>query len=97
MDWLAIVKRKNILIIRTEDMSNDIAGTLKTIYRFLDLPQLGDEIMEKITRLPRKNEGIKSKPMLPETKKLLIDFYRPYNKMLVKLLGSAKFSWQELH
>ena len=31
--------------------------------------------------------------MMPETRKLLTDFYAPYNKQLVKLIGDERFLW----
>ena len=33
-------------------------------------------------------------PMLPQTLKLLEDFYRPYNAQLAALLGDELFAWQ---
>ena len=32
--------------------------------------------------------------MLPETRKLLEDFYTPYNMELAELLGDDSFLWQ---
>ena len=36
-DWLKVFPREQIIIIRSEDYKKDILGTLKQIYRHLEL------------------------------------------------------------
>ena len=36
----------------------------------------------------------KHPPMLPETRRLLDDFYRPFNVKLAELLGDTSFLWE---
>ncbi len=35
-------------------------------------------------------------PMLPETKKMLQEFYAPYNKRLAELLKDDRYLWQDI-
>ena len=44
-------------------------------------------------RNPRKPKDVKKGPMLPETKQLLDDFYRPFNTRLAHLLNNERYLW----
>ena len=48
-------------------------------------------IMDKVVQQTERNSNTKKKGkmgnMLPETRRLLESFYKPYNERLVKLLG----------
>ena len=97
MDWHKYIDKKNLLIIRTEDLSSDIGATLRYIYRFLGLPELDDDTLMNIVRLPRRNVRSNKEPMLPKSKVLLREFFKPYNKMLAEYTGEDKFLWDEFN
>ncbi len=44
---------------------------------------------------PRNKNSDKYQKMKPETRKLLSDFYAPYNKKLAQLLGDDRWLWQD--
>ena len=97
MDWLKIIKKKNLLIIRTEDLSHDIAEALRVIFKFLDVSELDTETLDEIASLPRRNVRTDQQPMSYATKKLLVQFFQPYNEMLARVLKHKKFLWDEFH
>ena len=78
----------------TEEWSKDLGGHLERVYRFLDLSPVSNDQMKLITTKDRYNKGKGYKttgPMLPQTRKLLYDFYKPFNEELVTLLGDVRF------
>ena len=55
--------------------------------------------MEDIAQLEKQRVGHKKDevaPMLPETQRMLDEFYRPYNQRLAAILQDRKFLWEEL-
>ena len=33
--------------------------------------------------------------MLPETREMLVNFYRPFNKQLVQMMNDSRFEWPD--
>ena len=83
--WMKNFSREQILIISTEDLAKDTDKTLSTIFHFLGLPDY------KIKDLTKKNE-VKYPPMREETRKMLVNYFRPYNEKLYSLIGK-RFDW----
>ena len=49
------------------------------------------------TRANRRRDSDKNLgPMLPETRELLEEYYRPFNHRLVELLGDEKYYWNDI-
>lgn len=53
-----------------------------------------EKINDKKVLNQRKSEQTMRGPMLPETRKLLDDLYRPFNEKLADLLDDQRFLWQ---
>lgn len=53
--------------------------------------QLSEKEEEKILQKARQNKSRSKRKLLPQTKKILDDFYRPYNKEMALLMGDDKF------
>ena len=85
--WIKHFPREQILFVATEDLTNDHNKTFQEIFNFLKLPTCKIEY-------ERKNIGKYKKEMKPETRKFLIDFYKPHNKKLYELLGK-NFDWDK--
>ena len=70
------------------------------MYNFLGLTTPTDTV----TRLMYKNvntwikssENSGSFKMPDETRRVLDDFFDPYNKLLVELLGDSRFDWHDI-
>eukprot|EP00058_Branchiostoma_floridae_P005306 XP_002590794.1 hypothetical protein BRAFLDRAFT_78209 [Branchiostoma floridae] len=99
-DWLSIFPRDQILVQRLEDHSKDPNTTMTRVLNFLDLGPVRkgadkDAIFGFHTTNSQKKHYDSSGQMLPETRRILNEFYRPYNERLVKLLNNTDFLWQE--
>ena len=42
----------------------------------------------------KKNTGVSSKPVLPETRKVIDKFFEPFNEELAQVLEDAKWKYQ---
>lgn len=83
--WYDVFPKEQIQILTLEELENDLPGTLKKVFEFLNVPDF------KIKDIEKKNVR-KYDKMLPETRKLLIEYYKPYNKKLEEFLN-MKFNW----
>jgi len=83
--WLEIFNRKQILILNSDDLKKFTKETLCRVFNFLNISNCD------ITNTSQVNVG-KYPPMNKSTRKKLIEFYKPYNQRLNKLLGT-NFNW----
>ena len=97
--WLSVFPRKQFLFLRMEDLKRDEAGTMKGVWEFLGLDppkhsyraDVHREVYEKFKHAEYQNIF----QMLPETKKMLKEFYRPFNEKLASLLNDKRFLWDD--
>ncbi|KAK7504794.1 hypothetical protein BaRGS_00003822 [Batillaria attramentaria] len=97
-DWLLRFPREQVYITRLEDLSANVTGEMTKIFEFLELDPVNQETMAEIESAKRANVGTLSRkfgPILPATKSLLDDFYRPFNRRLAQLLGDDRFLWED--
>jgi len=85
--WFEKFQKNQILIIPSEDLALKPDQVLTKVFEFLDLPYF------KIKDFTRQNRR-EYHPMKDETRKLLVEFYKPHNKKLFDMLGS-KFDWDK--
>lgn len=78
--WMKYFNRKQFLILTTEELEDNPINTMNKIFEFLDLPSY------EIKNLKRMNVG-EYKIMSHETRKMLIEYFKPYNERLYKFLG----------
>jgi N-acetylgalactosamine 4-sulfate 6-O-sulfotransferase len=83
-----------------EDYANNTAEALQGLYKFLRLEEIPlNEIQDYLktsTIVTNRNRGYeKAGDMMPKTRKILTDFYRPYNEKLAVLLGDKGFLFEE--
>ncbi|XP_052280882.1 carbohydrate sulfotransferase 15-like [Dreissena polymorpha] len=98
LEWLNAFPREQILIFRNEDYTVDIKGTMTDIFRFLNVDVPNDRVLTQMANMAPFYESKKRKsagPMLPETKRLLVELYRPYNEQLADFLGDERFAWRD--
>ncbi len=96
--WLQFYPKENFLFLRTEDMSQHPSTMMNHITDFLGVdPVSKDQAQEWLhqkanaqTVYTTDSEKFRMKP---ETKQLLEEFYRPFNKKLAQLAGSKRFLW----
>ncbi|CAH1784895.1 unnamed protein product [Owenia fusiformis] len=96
-DWLAVFKKKQFMIIKLEERSENDKGVIEKILDFLEMRQL-TPLEEQVLAVQahantRRKEDVEMGPMFESTAKLLDDFYKPYNDQLIELLDDARFNW----
>ncbi|KAK3598412.1 hypothetical protein CHS0354_005506 [Potamilus streckersoni] len=92
-DWFRAFPRDQFLFLKTEDYVKDVRTTLVTVFDFLQLEFLPLQAPSSILSKGKMNQRTKTFEMLPATRKLLEDFYRPHNDRLWELLGDKKFHY----
>ncbi|XP_043221991.1 carbohydrate sulfotransferase 15-like [Amphibalanus amphitrite] len=96
--WLQEFGRDQVLVLRTEDHRRNITQSLHALFNHLDIGVPADTVWEEIRTASPKNvrrKSLKHQTMLPETRGLLRDFYRPFNRRLARLLRSERFLWED--
>lgn len=77
---------ENILILENDELKNNHDATVKTICRFLNIP---DEVLPPL----EKNKRVKNNSNdYKEQEEQLREFYKPYNEKLFTLIGK-RFDW----
>ena len=85
--WFDSFSHDKILITSSEELANNTNNTLKEIFSFLDVSNI------KIQDTSRKNK--RQYPIMKQkTRKLLVEFYKPYNEKLYDLVN-RKFDWDK--
>ena len=87
-EWHNFFEREQLLVLKSEDMFEDITGTLKKVLDFLRLPDLKIDVPP---RAEDRNEG-QYAPMKPATRELLRGYFAPHNQRLYEHLGTD-FGW----
>jgi len=85
--WLKIFDRKQILILNSEDLKNSTKETLHRVFHFLNVSNYD------IANTSQVNVG-KYPPINKITRKKLIEFFKPHNQRLNKLLDT-EFDWDD--
>jgi len=85
--WLKIFDRKQILILNSEDLKNSTKETLHRVFHFLNVSNYD------IANTSQVNVG-KYSPINKITRKKLIEFFKPHNQRLNKLLDT-EFDWDD--
>ncbi|MDC0186972.1 sulfotransferase domain-containing protein [Candidatus Nitrosopelagicus sp.] len=85
--WFDIFPREQIHILSTESMKQDPQNTLKKIFQFLEIP-------EYTIRNPQNKKSEKYEKMNIQTRKRLLEFYKPYNDKFFKII-EEKFEWND--
>uniref|UniRef100_A0A7S3R6I9 Sulfotransferase n=1 Tax=Dunaliella tertiolecta TaxID=3047 RepID=A0A7S3R6I9_DUNTE len=89
-DWLKHFPREQLLILRYEDYTRAQVNHLDALFKFLglnDLQELPEGKRSSITTMPVRNKNSdKYDKMLPETRKLMQEFYAPFNAKLASIL-----------
>ena len=93
--WMQFYPRESFLLLKTEEMKREPERVMAQIADFLQVDWIGDQdAKEWLSVEANVQEDYRTKfKMKPETEKLLSDFYKPYNELLVNLTGSGHFLW----
>lgn len=83
--WLEIFDREQVLILQSEDFYSNPAQNMEKVYQFLGLPN------HTLKRYAKINSGSYN-PADEKIRKILRDYFDPYNQQLEEYLG-MKFNW----
>jgi len=86
-EWQKYYPKEQFFIIKSEDFNNNPSKIYNQVLKFLELPPHDLKIYEKI----RKRNYQK---MNPDTRKKLVDYFKPLNQRLYKLL-EMEFDWDK--
>ncbi|XP_025094186.1 carbohydrate sulfotransferase 15-like [Pomacea canaliculata] len=64
-DWLLRFPLSQILVMRMEDMRDNVTREMLNVYSFLGLEKPNRKTMLQIQKTPRQNEGVKSRTWVP--------------------------------
>lgn len=99
LDWLTVFHRDQVFVLQLEEYAANMKVAIKKVFDFLDLGPLSAQVEAALTQLPMSNTRRAADttlgPMLPATKKLLRDFYQPFNQKLAKVLDNNAFLWSD--
>ena len=84
--WFKYFPREQFLILSSEDFYKEPNKILNQVFQFLGIPDFNQETFSVFRK------GNYSK-MNPETRKKLVEFFKPHNERLYKLLGT-NFHWE---
>ena len=85
INWFELFNKKQILILNADDLKKDTENTLQQVFEFLGVENHTIENLSHISarKYPKLNDI---------TRKKLIEFYKPHNERLNKLL-QRNFEW----
>jgi len=98
--WMQFYPREQFLFLRMEDMSANPHSLMTKITEFLGVAQVSpfqakQWLSRRVNVQKATSKGFTGFQMSNETRKLLEEFYRPYNAMLAELTGDSRFKWED--
>jgi hypothetical protein len=78
--WSSFFQRKQMLILKSEDLFNDTTNALERMLDFLEIPHWTPETYS----IPNKREYTGVSPLIRQR---LDEYYKPYNQRLYEYLG----------
>ena len=87
-NWFRHYDRKRFLILTTEDFRKNSQQALDQVFDFLEVPPF------QVENLADKNVGNYKDRMNEDTRKFLIEYFKPHNERLSKLLQRS-FYWDK--
>jgi hypothetical protein len=90
--WYSLFPKENIHCINVDDLSKEPIIVLNKICNFLDIPEhhFKNYVKKNVNKEDPRQKT--SKPINPDTRKKLVEFYKPYNEKLESFL-EMKFNW----
>ena len=93
--WLQFYGKEQFLFLRMEDMENGFQYMITKIIHFLGIDRVSPQQVQWWFEEKANAWKANYPKMNNETRILLDNFYRPYNKMLSELVGDSRFLWDD--
>ena len=87
--WMEVFPKERFLIIQSEEFFKDTSRIYKEVLEFLNLPNQELPEYKQIGKAKYKQPK-----MNPETRKKLVEYFKPHNERLYEFLG-RRFDWDE--
>ena len=87
--WFSVFPKEQFLIIQSEEFFKHTSKMYKEVLEFLDLSN-----WEPNEYVQYKKREYKQPKMNPETRKKLVEYFKPHNERLYEFLG-RRFDWDE--
>ncbi|XP_069000625.1 carbohydrate sulfotransferase 15-like [Embiotoca jacksoni] len=99
LDWLTVIHREQILVLRLEDYAANLKVTIKKVFDFLSVGPLSEQVEAAVSKRPMSNTRRTADrnlgPMLPATRDLLSKFHQPFNHKLAGVLNNKAYLWSD--
>ena len=93
--WLKVFPAEQLLFLRLEDWSKNRTRILnERIFPFLDLPPVETGRI-KTGKVKNRNWRDTNVQMMNKTRRLLMDFYQPFNMELSVMLNDTIYLWED--
>lgn len=104
LKWFSVIPRQQFFFIKSEELLYNYHEILKDLFEFLNLPPIADKtvldnvLKSNVNSNEKNHEEYHDKDMrmLNETKLLLRNFFRPFNRKLANLLNDKRFLWDDV-
>ena len=94
--WSSVFPKKQLLLIRIEDLISDSAKTMNLVWTFLEVPLHNRRIIkERVNSNLWITKGKYNFQMLLTTKIILKQFFSAHNRMLARLLDDERYLWND--
>ena len=87
--WFSVFPKEQFLIIQSEEFFKNTSNVYREVLQFLDLSN-----WEPNEYVQYKKREYKQPKMNPETRKKLVEYFKPHNERLYEFLG-RRFDWDE--
>ena len=96
-DWMEIFPMEQFLVLKAEDHYSDRRVTLAQTFAFLDLeqPTSFGVYMAKVVRNEGVFKGATPEPMMPETRDMLNELFKPMKDELAAMFNDTRFLWKD--
>lgn len=93
--WMKYFPREQFLVLKQEDLKAEPRESFDSVTDFIGISKLSEtQLFGKNGQVKQSNiRAGKKKTMLPETRKLLYDFYAPFNKKLADMMGQPNLAY----
>ncbi|XP_063676007.1 carbohydrate sulfotransferase 15-like [Bolinopsis microptera] len=96
-DYMEVFPRDQVYVLQMEERSRDPIASINNLCDFLEIPPFAGDTLRSFLEVHDTGNQIldehKLPYVLPETTELLEEFFKPYLRDLVGLLGHEKWYW----
>ena len=99
-DFMTVFPRDQLYVLKMEEHIRDPLTSSNELCDFLDVPRFpeGFDLLQERDQVRNQIKDKYTLPyVLPETEEILEEFFRPYLRDLVHLLGDEKWYWNRSH